>query len=97
MAYKAAEMLNIIAKALDHAGFCHKNGLGPSITKTCNSCSCSRILSFNSKGFSHLNAVEDFFMQTGSNDAGCCCTLFLLNHTIKIEKGIKGIEEGISK
>lgn len=35
MAYKAAEMLNIIAKALDHAGFCHKNGLMPSINKTC--------------------------------------------------------------
>lgn len=36
MAYKAAEMLNIIAKALDHVGFCHKNGLMPSINKTCN-------------------------------------------------------------
>lgn len=36
MAYKAAEMLNIIAKALDHVGFCHKNSLMPSINKTCN-------------------------------------------------------------
>lgn len=48
-------MLNIIAKALDHAGFCHKNGLMPSINKT-----CCMILSINSKGFSHLNTVEGF-------------------------------------
>lgn len=60
MAYKAAEMLNVIAKALDHAGFCHKNGLMTSINKTCNSRSCCMILSFNSKGFNHLNAVEGF-------------------------------------
>lgn len=90
MAYKAAEMLNIIAKALDPAGFCHKNGLMPSINKTCNSCSCCMSLSFNSKGFSYLNIVDCFTCRQAvmmQVPAAHCSFCWIIESTLTFRKG----------